>query len=220
MKTLLKLALACVLAVGFVAQNVQAVPDPFVTNTAFTVTSGKTVATIVGSCVSTQNLGMSVNVYWGLTDYGSTTASWSHTNSIGLVTSGQSFATVLSPLVPGNTYYWNCIAVDSLTNTSYLATSGSFTTGGIVGPAAGSLLTNAVITSTVTVGGTKYATSYSTINAGANTGTATWTPAYRTISLLDSSTNAVSLIICTNMPAVTAVTNAVGAAKGVFTLTP
>ena len=37
----------------------------------------------------------------------------------------------------------------------------------------------------------------------------TFTPLYRTISLLDSTTNPVSLVICTNMPAVTACTNLV-----------
>ena len=41
-----------------------------------------------------------------------------------------------------------------------------------------------------------------------STGTSTWTPLYRTITVLDQNTNALTLIVCTNMPAVTAVTSA------------
>jgi hypothetical protein len=99
---------------------------PAVTNSigASDVTSNT--ATLNGEVTSTGGENPTVHICWGTTDGGTTAASWTHDENLGVKGTG-AFQKDITGLNPGTTYYYRCYATNSA-GTAWAATATSFTT--------------------------------------------------------------------------------------------
>jgi len=207
--------------------------DPTVVCTNYSI--GKQVATVAGYVTCTNNVGITATLYYGTANGTNIPGSWTGTNVTKTIVSGQSVEYVMTALSPGVTYYYNVIANSwgsNYTNTGYMADSGTFTTAKMFGPSSSAMLSNAVMATVLNVNGTLYGASAGSLTPAANTtaieAATHVAPLFRTVTLLDSTTNPVTLIVCTNAndvygfsgAGVHCVTNAIGSAVYYLKLTP
>ncbi len=110
-----------------------------------------TSATLNGSVLSTGGAVPNVTIYYGPTDGGINTATWSNSASLGFVAAGAFGQTVMN-LSPANTYYFTAAAVNSA-GTAWAAPSLSFNTPQLTVPVVTNLTASSVQASIATLNG-------------------------------------------------------------------
>ena len=99
---------------------------PAVTNAGGATNIAGTTATLNGNLTSDGGAATSITVYWGTTDGGIRSGSWANNVALGTNSVGP-FATNITGLIPGITYYYRCAATNSV-QTTWSSDAASFTT--------------------------------------------------------------------------------------------